>query len=241
MEPRTLLAVDDDPKVLDILDKYFSGRGFQITTCNNPENALDLVASKDPDLILLDVNMPGKDGFTLCREIRQTSQVPIIMLTAEEQETDRVLGLELGADDYVLKPFSSRELEARIKAALRRIGGTEAPKGQYSKSDNFYFGNWVLDTGRRELRAKDGDAITVTGGEYRLLLAFVEHPNRVLSRDQIMNLTKGHDSNPFDRSVDVQVGRLRKKLGDDGPDYQIIKTFRGEGYVLVTPVEVRQD
>lgn len=237
MENTTLMAVDDDAHILDILNRYFSPKGYTVKTYDDPQKALAEFSEGEFDLVILDLNMPGMDGFTLCREIRQRSQVPIIMLTAEDTETDRVVGLELGADDYVAKPFSNRELEARIKARLRnRATQATTQPNVAEESGSLRFDSFTLDPDRHELLDKNGDIVPLTGGEYRLLKTFVDHPNRVISRDQLMDWTKGHESGPFDRSIDVQVGRLRKKLGDSGPDYRLLKTFRGEGYLFSAKV-----
>lgn len=236
MEKKRILAIDDDDSVRDILQRYFSSKGYDITTTDDGGQVGALMDEQDYDVLLLDLNMPGVDGFTVCREVRRRSDIPIIMLTAEAEETDKVIGLELGADDYVTKPFSTRELEARIKAMLRRRGGDERPAA-VAEGNRLQFDGWTLDLDRRELLDKSGELVPLTGGEYRLLKAFADHPNRVLSRDQLMDWTKGREAAPFDRSIDVQVGRLRRKLGDNGPDYRLIKTFRGEGYILSTQVE----
>ena len=236
-EKHHLLIIDDDHEILDILTKYFGSRGYQVTTYSDPEQALEDYQGLDCDLIVLDLHMPGMDGFTVCREVRKQSSIPIIILTGESAETDKVVGLELGADDYVTKPFSSRELEARVKARLRTLPPAPTPESAPEQArDQLQFDQWTLDTARHELLNADGEVVPLTGGEYRLLKAFVDHPNRVLSRDQLMDWTKGHEAGPFDRSIDVQVARLRKKLGDPGPDYRLLKTFRGEGYLLSAKV-----
>ena len=232
---KRILAIDDDVHVLEVVRRYFSAKGYEVRTSDDGREAVALATQSHYDVVLLDLNMPGMDGFAVCREIRQRSDVPIIFLTAEAEETEKVIGLELGADDYVTKPFSTRELEARVKAVLRRRVEPE-PEPAKPSGRKLTFDGLTLDLGRRELRDRDGELISLTGGEYRLLKAFVDHPNRVLSRDQLMDWTKGREAAPFDRSIDVQVGRLRKKLGDEGPNYRLIKTFRGEGYILSVEV-----
>jgi two-component system OmpR family response regulator len=179
--------------------------------------------------------MPGEDGLTLCRRVRATSSLPIIMLTAMGEDTDRIVGLEMGADDYLPKPFNPRELLARIRAVLRRAGG-DAPETPEENGGLRTFDGWSLDLAKRELRAPDGTLVPLTAGEYDLLAVIVERPGRVLSRDQLLDLTRGRDAVPFDRSVDVQISRLRRKLEPDPKEPQIIKTVRGGGYVFACEV-----
>lgn len=232
------MVIDDDETTLHIIESYFSARGFGVETFDDPEVALTEFSDARYDLLLLDVQMPVIDGFAVCREIRKRSEVPIIFLTAEAQEMDRVIGLELGADDYVTKPFSNRELEARIKLRLRNHQRLPDLVSDVSQgTSKLRFEGWTLDVNRHELRDSDGNLVPLTGGEYRLLDVFLNHPGRVVSRDQLMNWLKGHDAGAFDRSIDVQVGRLRKKLGDNGPQYRVIKTFRGEGYLWSATIE----
>jgi two-component system OmpR family response regulator len=180
------------------------------------------------DLVVLDIMLPGEDGLVLCRQLRASSDLPVIMLTALGEDTERIIGLEMGADDYLGKPFNPRELLARIRGVLRRAGG------DVSGSDAVRFADWTLDRNARHLISKEGVIVNLSTGEYRLLEAFVEHPNRVLSRDQLMDILQGRDWGPFDRSIDVQVSRLRRRLHDDARESALIKTVRGEGY-LFTP------
>ncbi len=229
----SLLTADDDLAVRSVIERHFSSRGFSVTTADNGLSALDAFKQESYDLAILDINMPGLDGLSLCRHIREKGKTPVILLTANGEETDRIVGLELGADDYMCKPFSVRELEARVKSVLRRCGeaastASAAPGVDQTRA----FGQWVLNLSRRELHDVEQNQIPLTGAEFRLLAALSSHPNRVMSRDQLMNMTRGHDAMPFDRSIDVQIGRLRKKLGDTGKRPSLIKTFRGEGYVL---------
>ncbi|MDJ0656523.1 MAG: response regulator transcription factor [Xanthomonadales bacterium] len=233
-----LLVAEDDPSVRSVVERHFQIRSYEVTSVEDGTHALEVFEGGGIDLAILDINMPGIDGLSLCRHIRESSETPVILMTGNDHETDRIVGLELGADDYVCKPFSVRELEARVKTVLRRCSRSEhAPESAPADDvEAFQFEDWVLDLGRRELRSSDGAPVALTGSEYRLLKAFVEHPNRVLSRDQLMNMTRGHDAMPFDRSIDVQVGRVRKKLGDNGKEPKLIKTFRGEGYVLTGSV-----
>jgi two-component system OmpR family response regulator len=191
------------------------------------------------DLVVLDLMLPGEDGLALCRRLRQTSELPVIMLTALGDDADRIVGLEMGADDYLAKPFNPRELLARIRAVLRRAQPADridaAAVGE--RHDVFRFLGWTLDPARRELRDPEGTLVPLTAGEYGLLLAMVERPQRVLSRDQLLDLTRGREAGPFDRSVDVQLGRLRRKIEADPKNPELIKTVRGGGYVLATPVQ----
>jgi len=180
---------------------------------------------------VLDVMMPGDDGFTLCREVREHSQVPIIMLTASSDETDRVVGLEIGADDYLAKPFSARELQARIKALLRRAQFARVENPRY-----VVFDRWRLDTLTHDLIDEQGNKVSISGADFALLQLFLSHPNEVLDRDTISGVTRGRESTPLDRVVDVAVSRLRQKLGDQGKDPKLIKTVRGAGYLLATTV-----
>lgn len=236
---KRLLAVDDDATVREILECYFSERGYVVKTAEDGESALDEFGARDYDLIILDVNLPGYlSGLDVCREVRQSRGIPIIMLTGDSDEASRVVGLELGADDYVPKPFSPRELEARVRAVLRRAStaSPSEPETPKERSRNFEFGDWRLFHDQRELVDSTGSPVSLTSSEYRLLKTFVSHPNRVLSRDQLMNMTKGRDAMPYDRSIDIMVGRLRKKLGDSGRQPKLIKAFRGEGYLFAPAV-----
>jgi len=183
---------------------------------------------------VLDVMLPGDDGFVLCRDLRARSNLPVIMLTARAEEIDRIIGLEMGADDYLAKPFNPRELLARVKSILRR---TRALPPSRAAAHRVRFAGWVLDLAARHLVAPDGLFVALSAAEFRLLSVFVEHPNRVLDRNQLMDLTVGRESTPLDRSIDVQVSRLRTRLGDDAREPRIIKTVRNEGYVLAAVVE----
>lgn len=190
------------------------------------------------DLIVLDIMMPGDDGFTLCKEIRARSRIPIIMLTAGSDETDRIIGLELGADDYVGKPFNPRELLARIKAVLRRYEEGAEHRTGLDGQQRLRFGCWTLDVTNRELTSPEGDVQSLNGADYNLLQLFLSRPGEVLSRDDLSLHLRGRDASPFDRSIDVQISRLRGRLNDDGKSPQVIKTVRGAGYILTVPVVV---
>jgi len=195
----------------------------------------EMLAATKVDLIVLDVMLPGTSGLDLCRELRTGSSIPVIMLTAKGDDTDRIVGLELGADDYLPKPFNPRELLARVRAVLRRAAA--APHADQPIGGRLItFAGYTLDTQRREVTSPDAVAIDLSGGEYDLLLAFIEHPNRVLSRDQLLDLSRNRSAEPFDRSIDVQVSRLRRKLETAAPSPVLIKTIRGAGYIFVPTV-----
>ncbi len=198
-------------------------------------SAVEMAAAEEYDVIVLDLMLPGEDGLTLCRNLRARSEIPVVMLTARGEETDRIVGLEMGADDYLPKPFSARELLARIKVILRRA--RSLPENlRAEEARTIRFDDWVLDTAHRHLVSSAGVVTPLSGAEYRLLRIFLRHPNRVLTRDQLVDLTQGKEADPLDRSIDVQVSRLRHRLGDDPRDPRLIKTVRGEGYVLSVPV-----
>lgn len=228
-----IVIVDDDVRLRDLVAKVLTEEGWRVSGCRDGREMVGLIAADPPDLIVLDVMLPGASGLDLCRELRQTSRVPIIMLTAKGEETDRVVGLELGADDYLGKPFGSRELVARIRALLRRAAGLQVP-GSPRVGQRYRFEGWTIDSTRRELLNSEGVIIDLTSGEYDLLLALVEAPQRVLTREQLLDLSRNRTAAGFDRSVDVQISRLRRKLGED-PE-RIIKTVRGVGYMFASVV-----
>lgn len=230
-----ILVVDDDREIRSLVAQLLRKHGFRVTDAADGREMMQVLEDGRFDLVVLDLMLPGEDGLTLCRRVRGTSSLPIIMLTAMGEETDRIVGLEMGADDYLPKPFNPRELLARIRAVLRRSGG-EPPERQEENGGLRVFEGWSLDFAKRELRAPDGTLVPLTAGEYDLLAAIVERPGRVLSRDQLLDLTRGRDAAPFDRSVDVQISRLRRKLEPDPKEPQIIKTVRGGGYVLACEV-----
>ena len=230
-----LLVVDDDREIRDLVSRFLRRHGFRVTVAKDGNEMKRALADWRIDLIVLDLMLPGDDGLELCRDLRASSKVPIIMLTAMGEEIDRIVGLEMGADDYVAKPFNPRELHARIKAVLRRAG--EQPAHAEKLGDKvFRFAGWTLDPGRRRLESPQGIVVELSAGEYDLLLAFVERPQRALSRDQLLDVTRGRAAIPFDRSVDVQVGRLRHKIEADPKSPELIKTLRGGGYLLAVPV-----
>lgn len=229
-----VLVVDDDEEIRDLLGRFLHKHGHRVTAARNGAEMWKILVAEKVDLVILDVMLPGDDGLTLCRKLRESSQVPIIMLTAMGDETDRIIGLEIGADDYLPKPFNPRELLARTKAVLRRASAT-ASAGSSGKVVKF--AGWRLDLVRRELLSPDGAVTELTSGEHDLLVAFIEHPQRVLNRDQLLDLARGRTSSSFDRSIDVQVSRLRRKLEGDPHRQTIIKTVRGAGYLFVPKVE----
>lgn len=234
-QQKRILVVDDDEDIRNLLQEYFERNGFRVEAVADGQEMRQVWPAQPFDLIVLDIMLPGDDGFTLCKAIRSKSNVPIIMLTAGSDETDRIIGLELGADDYVGKPFNPRELLARIKAVLRRF--EEAPdQGGGGSTQKIQFGDWCLDLSNRELSSPGGDVHSLNGADFNLLRLFLTHPGQVLSRDDLSNHLRGRDASPFDRSIDVQISRLRGRLNDDGKSPQLIKTVRGEGYILTVPV-----
>jgi two-component system, OmpR family, response regulator len=231
-----LLLVDDDEDILSLLTTFFRKHGHAVTVAQDG-NGMFVALERNPiDLIILDVMLQHEDGFTLCRRLRTTSGVPVIMLTAVADNTDRVVGLELGADDYLTKPFDQRELLARVKAVLRRsAAAAAAPKGDQTRP-LLLFAGWRLDVVRRELRSADDTLVLLSGSEFDLLLAFVEHPGRVLSRETLMDLARGSGHDAYDRSIDVQVSRLRYKLEQDPKNPSLIRTIRNAGYLFLPKV-----
>lgn len=234
-----ILVVDDDREIRRLLGDYLARNGYRVSTAADGEEMRRALGHSAPDLIVLDLMLPGTDGLELCRELRAKSATPVIMLTARGEETDRVVGLEMGADDYLPKPFNPRELLARIKSVLRRTRALppNLRKAQ-QKPLRYRFAGWTLDAASHQLTGPDGVLVTLSGAEYRLLLTLVEHAGAVLNRDQLLDLTRGREATPFDRSIDVQVSRLRQKLGDDAREPRIICTLRSEGYVLAAEVEI---
>ena len=232
-----ILIVDDDPEIRGLLSKYLVKNGLRATVVGDGRGMWQALEHGRFDLVVLDLMLPGDDGLTLCRNLRAKSDVPVIMLTARGEETDRIVGLEMGADDYLAKPFSARELLARIKAILRRSRSLPVNL-KPDEARSLRFADWVLDTVHRQLVSVSGATTPLSGAEYRLLRIFLGHPNRVLSRDQLVDLTRGKEADPLDRSIDLQVSRLRHRLGDDPREPRLIKTVRGEGYVLATDVAV---
>lgn len=239
MEPTPhILIVDDHREVRDLVARALAREGFRVSQAADGRAMRRILADGRIDLILLDLMLPGEDGLSLCRGLRAQSDIPIIMLTAKGEEVDRVIGLEMGADDYLAKPFGSRELVARIRAVLRRRRDRPPPAGAPGAITNYRFDRWLLDTGSRTLLRGDGVTVPLSTGEYDLLMAFAERPQRVLSRDQLLDLTRGRNATAFDRSIDTQVSRLRRKIERDPAAPELIKTVWGGGYVF-TPAVTR--
>jgi len=227
----TVLLVEDDEKLARITAQYLTSHGLRITLAHDGEQALVEAKRQAFDLVLLDIMLPGHSGLEVCRAIRERRDMPIVMLTAMGEEADRVLGLESGADDYVIKPFSSRELLARIRAHVRRARGRIGPSDRILRA-----GSLVLDTGRMTVEL-DGRPIALTGYEFALLRAFIERPGRILSREQLLDIAKGSAEESFDRSIDGHISRLRQKLGDDPRTPRLLKTVRGVGYLWASSRE----
>ena len=235
-----ILIVDDDLEIRELLAAYLEKNGMRASTAANGRQMRALMEQQQVDLVVLDLMMPGEDGLTLCRDLRagKWRAVPVLMLTARDEETDRIVGLEMGADDYLTKPFAARELLARIRSVLRRTRMLP-PKFEVKEPGQFLtFGDWKLDTVGRHLLDREGTMVALSGAEYRLLRVFLDHPQRVLTRDQLLNLTQGREADLFDRSIDLLVSRVRQRLGDDAREPRYIKTLRSEGYVFSSAVEI---
>ena len=231
-----ILVVDDDPRICRLVARYLTQEGYQVQTACSGEDMRRLLQAEEPDLVVLDLMLPDEDGFTLARELRAKSGVAIVILTAKADTVDKVVGLELGADDYITKPFDERELLARVRSVLRRtsLKTTKASAGNGSLAR---FAGWQLDLEAYELISPAGEQVHLTTHEFQLLSIFIEHSDRVLTRQAILELIAGRDWSPYDRSIDVLVAKLRKKLQEDPDDPQLIKTVRGAGYKLTARVE----
>jgi two-component system OmpR family response regulator len=236
--PEHILVVDDDRQLLSLLAQYLETSGYRVSTAAQAQQARAVLAATRIDLIVLDVMLPGENGLSLCRDLRARGAVPvpILMLTARSEEADRIVGLEMGADDYLTKPFATRELLARIRAVLRRTHMLPPNMQPVQQARTLCFGDWQLDTIGRHLLDAQGTLVSLTGGEYRLLRVLLDHPQRVLNRDQLLNLTQGRDADAFDRSIDLLISRLRQRLRDDSREPRYIKTVRNEGYVFCADV-----
>jgi len=235
-----ILVVDDDRDIRELVVDYLVKSGYRATGAANGKEMRAVLDKQAVDLVVLDIMMPGDDGLTLCRQLRsgQHKDLPILMLTARHDDMDRILGLEMGADDYVVKPFVARELLARIKAILRRHR-TLPPNLQVTEAGRIIaFGDWQLDTSARHLLDASGTIVALSGAEYRLLRVFVDHPQGVLTRDQLLNFTQGRDAELFERSIDLLVSRVRQRLNEDVRSPRYIKTVRSEGYVFSMPVSI---
>jgi two-component system OmpR family response regulator len=231
-----ILVVDDNREIRDLVSRALVKEGFRVSTAADGKAMRDLLRDSAIDLILLDLMLPGDGGLALCRELRANSNVPIIMVTAKGEEVDRVIGLELGADDYLPKPFGTRELVARINAVLRRTRRDMSDTQPDRRPKRYAFDRWVLDVEARELVREDGVTVALSTGEFDLLIAFVERPRRVLTREALLDLARGRSAAAFDRSIDTQVSRLRKKLERDPADPKIIQTVWGGGYMFAPTV-----
>jgi len=231
-----VLVVDDDREIRRLIEDYLVQAGYRVTTVGDGKAMRRALESSQIDLVVLDLMLPGEDGLTLCRDLRSRSNMPVLMLTARDAEIDRIVGLEMGADDYLAKPFNPRELLARIRSILRRAKALP-PNLVAEDVTAFRFAGWTLDVASRNATAPDGLVVPLSGAEFRLLRVLLEHPQRVLTRDQLLELANGREAILFDRSIDVLIGRLRKRLRDDGKEPALIKTVRGEGYVLAASVE----
>lgn len=233
----SIIVVDDDHEIRTLLEDFLLQHHYKIYTAKNGDELFALLHDKNTvDMIILDIMLPGEDGIEICKRVRKTSSVPIIMLTAIDTDTDRIVSLELGADDFLVKPFNPRELLARIKAVLRRSGNyvnhPSAPKSAYP---SFEFSGWLLNTASRRLISPDQTEVALSAATYNLLLIFLEHPQRVLSRDQLLDMTKNRTATPFDRSIDIQVSRLRQKIEINPKTPLLIKTVRTGGYIFTSP------
>lgn len=231
-----LLIVDDDKEIRNLLTDYLEQADYRVTAVGDGKAMRRALESNRIDLVILDLMLPGEDGLTLCRELRGKTNLPVLMLTARGDEVDRIIGLEMGADDYLAKPFNPRELLARIKSVVRRAQALP-PNMETNKVHTLRFAGRTLDVATRNVTAADGLVVPLSGAEYRLLRVFLDHPQRVLAREQLLELANGREAILFDRSIDVLVGRLRKRLRDDSREPVLIKTVRGEGYVLASSVE----
>jgi two-component system, OmpR family, response regulator len=229
-----ILIVDDHREIRELLGRFFTRNGLRVSIANGGAEMRQQMRAGAPDLIVLDIMMPGEDGLSLCRQLRQESDIPIILLTAVSEETDRIVGLELGADDYVTKPFNPRELLARIRAILRRAAGGRPAAATTDK--RWSFDRWILDSGRRIVTDQNGEELALGTAEFRVLQALVSRPGVVLSRDQLLDITAGRSAQSFDRSIDNLVSRVRKRIERNPQAPEIIKTVWGDGYVCAAPV-----
>jgi two-component system OmpR family response regulator len=238
-----VLIVDDDRGIRELIAAYLEKNGMRVSLAANGRQMHAVLEHGAPDLIVLDLMMPGEDGLVLCRDLRASKfrTVPVLMLTARNEEADRILGLEMGADDYLPKPFAVRELLARIRAVLRRARMLPPGMQVQESAQILEFGDWKLDTTARHLLDPDGTMVALSGAEYRLLRVFLDHPQRVLTRDQLLNLTQGRQADQFDRSIDLMVSRLRQRLRDVAREPRYIKTLRSEGYVFSAAVNALGD
>ncbi|QBF26297.1 response regulator [Pseudomonas tructae] len=230
-----LLIVDDDMEICALLKKFFLRHGYDVDLAGNGDAMWVAIELNRPDIIILDLMLPGEGGLSLCQKLRANTGIPIVMLTAMDELSDRIVGLELGADDYLGKPFDARELLARLRAVQRRAGEQLRPASEESRPV-IHFDNWQLDVTRRELRTPEGVMVPLSAGEFDLLLVFLEHPQRILTREQLIDLARGQGHEAFDRSIDVQVSRLRRKIEPDSKRPELIRTVRNGGYLFSAKV-----
>jgi two-component system, OmpR family, response regulator len=233
-----VLALDDDPAVRELVSEYLAQNDLRVTAVASGKELAAAMARETVDLVVLDLRLEGEDGLQIARRLREDSQIPILMLTGRAEEADRVMGLELGADDYLTKPFSPRELLARIRALLRRARAQATVADAIAKVRAYRFGGWELSIGLRKLKSPAGEAVELTKGEFSLLTAFLSAPQRVLSRDQLLDMSRLHNAEVYDRSIDIQILRLRRKIETDPAHPKFIRTERGTGYVFAAPVDV---
>lgn len=231
-----ILVVEDDKEIRALVTRLLRANDMRASAAANGKEMDEILQNGRFDLVVLDIMLPGEDGFSICKRLRKSSNLPVIMLTAKGEEIDRIVGLEMGADDYLPKPFNPRELLARIRAVLRRSG--EQISGAVRETNILTFNGWRLDPKNRQLHNPDGARIALTGGEFDLLFAFCQHPRRVLSRDQLIDLARGRNAAPFERSVDVCVSRLRQKLEKEATEPTLIQTIRSGGYMFSADVRV---
>jgi DNA-binding response OmpR family regulator len=231
-----ILVVDDQQEICDLVREYLAEEGFRVSTANDGAGLREEMLRSRIDLVILDLMLGGEDGLQLARELRDQSEIGIIMLTGRSETVDRIIGLEMGADDYLPKPFHLRELLARVRSVLRRAASRAAERGNGQRS-RVRFADWTLELASRELLSPGGEEVRLTTGEFELLAAFVNHANEVLSRDRLLDLSRHREAGPFDRTIDVQVGRLRRKLEDDPKNPAMIKTVRGGGYMFTPAIE----
>lgn len=232
-----LLIIDDDVEIRDLLAHYLTRENFRVITAKNGDTIDRILSEQRIHLVILDLMLPGEGGLSICRRIRARSAIPIIILTAKGEEIDRIIGLEMGADDYIAKPFNPRELVARINAVLWRTTHLYKGAGRDIAEEKLSFDSWTINLSKREVLSPDGNKVELSSGEFDLLFAFASNPNRVLSRDQLLDLTQGRTLDPYDRSIDVLVSRLRRKIEADPQKPLIIKTVRGAGYTFTPSVD----
>ena len=232
-----ILVVDDQKEICDVVQEYLTGEGYRVSAASDGSGMRRVLGQSHVDLVILDLMLPGEDGLTLARGLRDESGIGIIILTGRGETVDRIIGLEMGADDYLPKPFHLRELLARVKSVLRRVQSRTGEPSQTARS-HARFAGWSLDLSSRELTSPQGQEVRLTTGEFDLLAAFVNNPNQVLSRDRLLDLARNREAGPFDRTIDVQVGRLRRKLEEDPQNPSLIKTVRGSGYIFTPTVEM---